>query len=225
MLDPRSYSLDTTSPQDYEPDDKLWSAMSLTELADIFMSDKGTIKHNYTQIYDLYLKDYRVDVYQAYDHKPVALLEIGVACGASLKMWSRYLPQAHITGVDINPACSRLCQDYENIKIIIKDATKEAIPGAYDVIIDDGSHTAQDMAATVKLHWPYLKDDGFYIIEDTGCTLASRNYRRPTRLDGHDERAYYSQVIDGFLKACDSHADVEFVHCYRECVIVKKRKP
>lgn len=223
MLDPRSYSLDTTPPQDYEPDDRLWSAMGLTELADHFMSDKGTIKHNYTQIYERYLKDYRVDVYQSAIWEPVALLEIGVACGASLKMWSRYLPQAKITGVDINPLCANLCKDYENINIVIADATQTQISGNWDIIIDDGSHTAKDMVAAVNLHWPLLKEGGYYIIEDTGCTLPGRNYRRPSRLEGTAERAYYRQLIDGFLMPCDSGADVEFVHCHRECVIVKKR--
>lgn len=219
----RQYSLDSTTPVDYEPEYQLWSAMSLTQLADHFLTDKGTIKHNYTQIYEKYLSAYRIDPYQDAIYKPLALLEIGVACGASLKMWSRYFPQAKITGVDINPLCANLCQDYENINIVIADATQETIMGHWDIILDDGSHTATDMAETVKRHWDILKDDGFYILEDTGCTLPQSHYNRKTRLNGEDERLMYSQIIDGFLKACDSNADVEFVHCYRQCVIVKKK--
>jgi hypothetical protein len=222
MLD-RQYSLDSTLPQDYEPEPALWSAMSLTEIADRFKTDKGTLKHNYTQIYERYLKDYRTDPYQDALYKPLALLEIGVACGASLKMWSRYFPHARITGADINPLCAHVCQDYDNIEIVIADATKTKIPGQFDVILDDGSHTSHDMAETIKLHWDSLSSDGYYILEDTGCTLPQSTYKRRTRHIGEDERLIYSQIIDGFLKACDSNADVEFVHCHRQCVIIKKK--
>jgi cephalosporin hydroxylase len=224
MLEAREYSLDTTPPQDYEPEARLWSAMSLTEIADEYRTDKGTIKHNYTQVYEKYLSPLRIDPYQHPAYEPLALLEIGVACGASLKMWSRYMPHAQITGVDINPDCAKLCQDYNNIRIVIADATKEQIPGTFDVIIDDGSHTARDMAATCKLHWNSLKTGGYYILEDTGCTLPGRKYHRPTRLEGQDERLYYLQVLDGFLKAVDSGGDVEFVHCHRQCVIIRKKE-
>jgi hypothetical protein len=222
MLDPKAYSLDTTTPQDYEPPYQLWAHMSLTELADHFMSDKGTIKHNYTQIYEKYLKDYRVDVYKFAVWEPVALLEIGVACGASLKMWSRYLPQAKITGVDINPLCANLCKDYENINIIIADATRDKIPGNYDIIVDDGSHTASDMLAAANRLWASLNPGGYYIIEDTACTLPERNYDRPSRLNGQEERNLYAMFIDGFLRHLDRGGEVEFVHCHRQCVIVKK---
>lgn len=224
MLAPREYSLDTTTPQDYEPETKLWSAMSLTELADHFRSDKGTIKHNYTQIYERYLNEYRVDIYQTAVWEPMALLEIGVACGASLKMWSRYLPQAKVTGVDINPLCAGLCKGYDNISIVIADATKTRIPGEWDIIVDDGSHTAKDMTAAINLHWDLLKPGGYYIIEDTGCTLPDRKYHRPSRLAGPQERMYYSQMIDGFLKKLDAGQDVEFVHCHQQCVIVRKKQ-
>lgn len=223
MLNPREYSLDTTPPQDYEPEPRLWSALSLTEIADAYLTDKGTIKHNYTQHYEKYLSHLRIDPYQHPTYEPMALLEIGVACAASLKMWSRYFPHAKITGVDINPACAELCRDYDNIRIVIKDATKEVIPGNYSVIIDDGSHTATDIFSSFRLHWQYVKSGGYYIIEDTACTLPERNYRRPTRLDGENERKQYVELIDGLLRALDrGKRDVEFVHCYRECVIVKK---
>jgi ubiquinone/menaquinone biosynthesis C-methylase UbiE len=38
--------------------------------------------------------------------KPVRILEIGVYSGGSLDMWRDYFgPTAHVTGIDIQPAC------------------------------------------------------------------------------------------------------------------------
>src|SRR3546814_4791681 len=109
----RIYSLDTTPPVDYEPSEVIdYARASLTELADHFKTDKGSIKHRYTEVYEKYLGPLR--------QKPgVKLLEIGVACGSSLKTWSRYFSDAEIIGADIRPDCSQLCRSYPNIRIEI----------------------------------------------------------------------------------------------------------
>lgn len=207
-------SYDGTKPFDYEPPYQLWSHMTLTQIADAYWTDKGTHDHNYTPVYERYLEQFR--------SKPIRLMEIGVACGASLKMWSRYMPEAKITGVDIRPECADLCKDYPNIEIVIADATKALQPGPWDVIIDDGSHAARDMVETVKLHWDHLVPGGFYIIEDTGCTLPNKLYRVPNRLQGEDERILYSQMIDGFMRLLDWGQQVDFLHAHRQIVIIRK---
>ena len=66
----RSLSLDRTPPQDYDPPGTLrWDA-DLTEIADYFGSDKGSLKHSYTPHYERLLGHLR--------QEPVNLLEIGV---------------------------------------------------------------------------------------------------------------------------------------------------
>lgn len=223
MLEPRLYSLDTTTPQDYEPPYALWSAMNLTELANHFCSDKGSIKHNYTQIYEKYFSPLRIDPYTQYNFEPMALLEIGVACGASLKMWARYFSHANITGCDINPLCASLCKDYENINIVIQDAANNPVDGSWDIIIDDGSHVAKDMYENFTGHWGLVKPGGFYCIEDTGCTLPNRNYHRPGRLGNPEERRAYHNLLSLMTDFLDADMDVDFVHCHKELVIVRKK--
>jgi hypothetical protein len=207
-------SHDSTLPEDYEPEPREWNACTLTEIADAYKTDKGSLDHNYTAIYEHYMEPLR--------NTPIRLLEIGIACGASLKTWARYFPNAQIVGVDIRPECANVCKSYPSIRTIIGDATKTAISGPWDIIIDDGSHIAADMAAALTLLWPQLRDDGLYIIEDTACTM-SRGYWRPGRQPGGDERLAYSQIVSEFMQACDSSGDVSWVHAYPQILMIRKR--
>src|SRR3546814_18237346 len=90
----------------------------------------------------------------------VKLLEIGVACGSSLKTWSRYFSDAEIIGADIRPDCSQLCRSYPNIRIEIGNATQQTFARDCDVIIDDGSHVSADIVDALRVNWPALKPDG-----------------------------------------------------------------
>jgi hypothetical protein len=211
----RALSLDRTPPQDYDPPGTLrWDA-DLTEIADYFGSDKGALKHNYTPHYERLLGHLR--------QEPVNLLEIGVACGASLKMWSRFFPYAKIKGVDIRPECQMLCGGYPNVEIYIADATKEAVPGQYDVVIDDGSHLPGHIVKSFKLYWPLVKAGGWYFIEDLRCTH-SPGYSVPFPHDVADkDRAPLVQMIDALLRNADVGGEVDGIQYWRELMAVKKR--
>lgn len=99
------------------------------------------------------------------------LLEIGIGKGGSLSMWSKYFPDGDIIGVDRIAACKQFERD--NIKVYIGDQKDPLFltnmaknEKEFDVIIDDGGcHTADRMSAFSAL-FPYLKDDGFYIVEN-----------------------------------------------------------
>jgi hypothetical protein len=211
----RSLSLDRTPPQDYDPPGALrWDA-GLTEIADYFGSDKGSLKHNYTPHYERLLGHLR--------QEPINLLEIGVACGASLKMWSRFFPYAKIKGVDIRPECQALCGGYPNVEIYIADATKEAVPGQYDVVIDDGSHLPGHIVKSFKLYWPLVKAGGWYFIEDLRCTH-SPGYSVPFPHDVADkDRAPLVQMIDALLRNADVGGEVDGIQYWRELMAVRKR--
>ena len=215
MLNPdRKYSLDTTYPEDYEPGPPNPDA-SLTWLADWYKTDKGTIKHNYTQIYEKYIKwDIR------------ALLEIGVACGSSLKMWSKYLPAAEITGLDIRPECAGLCKGYHNVRIIIDDAVSWNDGQHYDVIIDDGSHVSNDIVMTWANLWKNVKPGGLYIIEDLRCThdkAYAEHFTFPKDKDDFS-RVHIIRWLDQLMRKTDyRETDIDFIHYYREMLILRKR--
>jgi hypothetical protein len=189
-------SLDKTPPEDFEPAGTLrWDA-SLTDMADFFGSDKGSIKHNYTAVYEQHLAKLKSE--------PVNLLEIGVACGASLKMWSRYFPYGRITGVDIRPECAALCKGYPNIEIKIADATKERMFGDWDVIIDDGS-------------------GGLYFVEDLRCTYhPGYVVRFPVEEEDRD-RGAFTKLLDELMRRCDVGGDVKAIHYSPQMLVVEKR--
>src|SRR5215470_15771330 len=157
---------DGTEPYDYEPDKaSVASAKGLTELADLFGSDKGNVgnAHGYASVYERIITPANTNT----------LCEIGVACGASLKMWSRYLPGARILGIDVREECSRLCNNYPNIEIVIGDVLKLQYKKRFDVVIDDASHIAEDIAAFFTHCWPWVNPGGLYIVEDIACTYSS----------------------------------------------------
>ena len=106
--------------------------------------------------------------------KAPRILEIGVFGGGSIELWSKYFgPEARICGLDINPACAEMAVP-ANAKVVIGPQADPAVLNEAlnwledepDVVIDDGSHRAEDIWATFKVLWPKLADDGMYIIED-----------------------------------------------------------
>jgi len=160
---------------------------SLTELANLYGTDKGTTGpsskwggHNYTDIFEAYLGGYR--------QSPVTLLEIGLGVtgdrwnspivqgrntgGASLKMWHDYFPYARLYGIDINE-CRYL--ENERIRTFAADqgrvedleAFVEATGGTdFDIIIDDGSHRPDHQQISLSYFFRKLKSGGLYFIED-----------------------------------------------------------
>ena len=160
---------------------------SLTELANLYGTDKGTMGpssrwggHNYTDVYGAYLGSYR--------QSHVSLLEIGLGVtgdrwnspivhgrntgGASLKMWYDYFPKAQIYGIDINE-CAYLENDRirtfvaDQARVEDLDAFVEATEGAdFDIIIDDGSHRPDHQQISFSYFFRKLKSGGLYFIED-----------------------------------------------------------
>jgi SAM-dependent methyltransferase len=215
----RAYSLDTTAPVDYEPPTQLdYARASLTEIADHFKTDKGSIKHNYTKVYERYFGELR-------GQPGLRLMEIGVACGSSLKMWSKYFADARVLGVDIRPDCAKLCSLYPNISIKIQNATQTPVPGTFDIIIDDGSHVSADIADAFRLNWPNLKPGGLFVIEDLKCTH-NPQYRSLLPFDIPEERfdrRHFMDMIDRCLIEMDwRRGNIEFIHFYKEMAVIKK---
>jgi hypothetical protein len=213
-LNLRALSFDTTPPADYEPAQSLPDGASLTEIADHYGTDKGSLKHNYAAVYERVLG--------SLVGRECSLLEIGVACGASLKMWSHWLPRAKVTGVDIRPECEALCGGWPNISIVNADATREVIGGPYDVIIDDGSHVPSHIVDTFRLYWPLLKSGGVYCIEDTRCTYNKKYLERFPDVDPSGERAAFMSLIDGMLRRLDSGEEVVSIQFVRQLMVMVK---
>ena len=101
--------LDTTFPEEYRPDtgEVNLKELSLTGLADLYGSDKGSIKHRYTRIYERVLQTLLGNFDR--NEASLSICEFGVACGASLRMWANYLPKSNVYGFDVRDECAKLC--------------------------------------------------------------------------------------------------------------------
>jgi SAM-dependent methyltransferase len=160
----------TTAPHEPLPDG-LDEVPTLTELANMFGSDKGTkigdwdTAHGYAPIYEHFLAARRSE--------PLRLLEIGVWKGASLRMWERYLPQARIVGVDILPEARQAASDRSQVVIgdasdpnFIRSIVDSCFDGTVDVVVDDGSHVLDQQLAALETLFPLLSEGGLYFVED-----------------------------------------------------------
>lgn len=203
--------------EEYVPPAADTSAMTLTQLADHYKTDKGNIKHRYTEIYDRYLGALR--------DKPINLLEIGVANGCSLKMWSDYFPAAKITGMDIRPECASLCKGFPRISIIVGNAAKVAAAGPFDVIVDDGSHISQDIVETFFLQWPKVRKGGFYFIEDLKPTYNPSIWPFfPHYEKSRFNRGHFMGLVDFLMQNADRKqgSEIEFLNYSRELLAIRK---
>ncbi len=137
--------------------------MTLLELMQKHKTDKA--EHRFDIPYGFFFDDLR--------HQVKAVLEIGVKRGASLRVWEEYFPEAKIFGIDINPKYSRSASERSRVFIGSQtdgDVLRQVSAAAdfrFDLIVDDGSHMADDQVGTLKYLWPFLKPPrGIYALED-----------------------------------------------------------
>lgn len=147
--------------------------------------ESGTDKarFGYLPIYEKYLEKYL-------HVENINILEIGILGGSSLKMWRSYFPKAKVLGADIQPhglnirgetVNSSFFESDSNSKFYLCDQSKEDdlrqmcedivkdTGKGIDIFIDDGSHFQPDMMLTLGVVFPYLSEEGVFILEDI-CT-------------------------------------------------------
>jgi tetratricopeptide (TPR) repeat protein len=116
-----------------------------------------------------YLRHYE-ERFRSFRDEAINILEIGVLGGNSLRMWKKFFPRATLVGVDIMDICRRHAEDRIIIEIGSQDDA-EFLGHICDrhpptVVIDDGSHQAKHMLATLQCVFPRLLPGGWYVIED-----------------------------------------------------------
>lgn len=151
--------------------------INLTDLADEYGSDKGSIKHRYTELYHLLFNPYR--------RRKINFLEMGLLIGGpehgidkdrktsdlpSIRMWLKYFPKAHIHGLDISDFAwfkherftFHRC-DMDDRNDIERAVTTMPAP---DIVIDDASHASHHQQNAFLEIFPKLPSGGLYVIED-----------------------------------------------------------
>jgi hypothetical protein len=131
-------------------------------------TDKGPSQHNYTELYERLLFQWKND--------PIKIFEIGIAEGGSLAMWQTYFPNARIFAVDI---LDKTKFDNARVTTLVADqASREQLQKAIDasgsdihVLIDDGGHTMEQQQVSLGVLFPHVRPGGYYIIEDLHTSL------------------------------------------------------
>ncbi len=130
-------------------------------------TDKSSISHKYTSIYEWYfskLKD-----------SSIKFLEIGFLLGNSARMWEGYFSKASFYFIDIDPnAFLKYSHGLTRSNFFVADQSdKEQLEkfiqfsgGNFDIILDDGGHTMDQQIISFKMLFPHVKSGGVYIIED-----------------------------------------------------------
>jgi hypothetical protein len=202
-------------------------AESLDEIAVLEGTDKSSLDHDYIRHYE--------QAFQKFRHEPIDFLEIGVADGASLRMWQRYFSQARLIGADIIPDCAR----YAGGRILVEIGSQAdpefllrlARKYSPTIIIDDGSHQAGHIRQTIEHLFPALQPGGCYVIEDLHFHNAPDDPGQPAgalkmvldlafRTTKNDQRTVRdSEIARYFMNTVDR---VEFV---RHAALIWKRIP
>lgn len=161
----------------------------LNDLCDKYGSDKGTNTdqsgkewpfHNYTKVY--------AEIFSSIKDDELNIFECGLGTnninipsnmgadgkpGASLRVWRDYFLNANIYGADID---KDILFEEDRIKTGYMDQlNKKEVKSlfdkfgiTFDIMIDDGLHTAEAAKSLYDSSFKYLKNGGVYIIEDMG---------------------------------------------------------
>ncbi|HEY2566100.1 MAG TPA: SAM-dependent methyltransferase [Candidatus Aquirickettsiella sp.] len=139
---------------------------SKISIRDIFYQHEQNVSDKWVNYFDIY-----DECFSRYIANNSNVLEIGVQNGGFLQILSKYLKNASIYGVDIDPKVLNLKLEPNmhvyNFNIIDESALKKNLNAIeFDIIIDDGSHICSDIIQTFKLFFSKLKPGGVFLIED-----------------------------------------------------------
>ena len=138
-------------------------------------------RHPYTAVYSM--------LFAPLKNKPLRFAEIGVAGGASARLWDAYFtdPGAAIEMFDRDENFLRHADGItgDRVRCNLMDVLKEGNIAAslkkqqeeYDVIIDDSTHTFEDQIRIVKEAFPLLKPGGILVVEDIFRAEKEDKYR------------------------------------------------
>jgi len=160
-----------------------------------FLQNQGRLTNKWSSYFPAYERHL-----ERFQNQAVTMLEIGCGRGGSLQMWKRYLgPHAQIVGIDIEHRAKGY--EEQQIEVRIGDQSDTGFLqslidefGAFDIILDDGSHMSSHMVTSFEYLYPRMSSTGVYMVEDM--------------------HANYSQKFEGgyllpgtFVELCKSYLD------------------
>jgi hypothetical protein len=202
------------------------------EIERLFWENTGRVVdkwHHYLPIYDRY--------FASFAGRRVRMLEIGVFKGGSLALWRKYFgPEAVIFGIDINPDCAAFDGESGSIRIgsqadpeFLRKVVAEM--GGLDIVLDDGSHFARHIRASLDALFPLLSDGGIYMVEDlqtaywryfSGSTLLRPNFMRVVKKMMDDINHWYHPHGQRIAATADR---LTAIHVHNAVVVLEKGVP
>lgn len=205
--------------------------VSLDAIGAQYGTDKSSIHHDYLTFYEMFFAPMR--------EKELSIIEIGVYKGQSLSTWAEYFKNSRIIGVDIVTKSKRFATDrivieiadQSNVQQLVNVAQKH---GPFDIIIEDGSHLCEHQITTLRTMFPFLKNNGIYIVEDLQTNygdmlqkykgIASSTcveyLKRWLDLQVADDQIDINLIEDAFLRTYGR--SVNFMTFYRRACLIKK---
>ena len=198
--------------------------MSLIDIGKKYPSSKNI--SGFIQLYEKYFSSLR-------DSK-INILEIGIENGDSLRIWREYFSKANICGVDIDKKNFKI----DNVDIQHGDQSNNVfllslinIYKNFDIIIDDGSHQAKHIISSFNFLFPYLNDNGIYIIEDLQTSYfpryggsrinlnkkqSSMNFVKSLadsiNYEKNNRPFFKKNKFDGLIKSIHFHQNIAFIY-------------
>jgi len=131
--------------------------MTLRECFDRHGCDRGSRRHCYDRVYENL-------------PEPKRMLEVGIFKGAGIASWLDYWPNTEIVCLDtFQRVAANAIPVLRNERVTWwkgDSRVMRKIPGQFDLIIDDGDHSADAQRQTFENLFPSLSKDGAYFIED-----------------------------------------------------------
>jgi hypothetical protein len=132
---------------------------TMSEIMRRYGTDKDT-HHRYADVYERLFPDRSI---------VKNVLEVGLAEGGSILAWREIFVNANIVGVD-----KEYCPVERGPRLEIHQANQRdrdalrRIAGnrQFDMIVEDASHILDNNLLTLFFLWPYVKEGGYYVIEE-----------------------------------------------------------
>lgn len=170
--------------------------VNISRILSIFGSDKNQPgQHSYGNTYQ--------ELFQKMRYKPVKLLEIGLLYGNSLLTWRWFFPFATLIGIDISPQIKingkkvKIYTGSQYSEEFLRDVGKKEV--YFDIIIDDGSHMNAHQIFSFEKLFDFLRDGGFYIIEDVQTSFWSGNVTNEIWDGCHFNDSQFSSTCYGYF--------------------------
>ncbi len=197
---------------------------NLIEIGKKYPSSKNI--SGFIQLYEKYFAPFK--------NLKINILEIGIENGDSLRIWREFFPNANICGIDIEKKNFTI----ENTDILQGDQSDHNFLKSlinkyknFDIIIDDGSHQAKHIITSFNFLFPYLNNNGLYVVEDLqtsyfpryGGSRINLNKKKSSmnfiksltdsiNYEQHNRPFFKKKIFDGLIKSISFHQNIAFIY-------------